>query len=60
MLGVAGNIRVYQISSDHYVHDEINSWMRRNPKAIVLDIKFSTSGTHDEWGTDALIIYREG
>ena len=60
MLGVAGNIRTEHIVTNHFISDDINEWMLKNPKAIVLDIKFSTSANNEEYATEALIIYREG
>ena len=60
MLGVAGNIRTEHIITDCFLSHEINEWMLKNPKAIVLDIKFSTSANSEEYATEALIIYREG
>ena len=60
MLGVAGNIRTEHIITDSFISDRINEWMQNNPKAIVLDIKFSTSANDEGYSTEALIIYREG
>lgn len=60
MLGVAGNIRTEHIITDSFIADEIDKWMVNNPKAIVLDIKFSTSANDEGYSTEALIIYREG
>lgn len=60
MLGVAGNIRTEHIITDGFIADKINEWMQKNEKAIVLDIKFSTSANSEEYATEVLIIYREG
>lgn len=57
-LGVAGTIAVRQISSDH-IEKDINNWLNSHPDVEVIDIKFSASATQDEWGSDALIIYRK-
>ncbi|KYC92245.1 hypothetical protein B4102_3786 [Heyndrickxia sporothermodurans] len=57
-MGVAGTIAVKQISGEDLT-DKINAWLESNPELEVIDIKFSTSATEDNWGTDALIIYRK-
>lgn len=57
-LGVAGTIAVKQISGD-FIAEDINKWLEENADVVVIDIKFSASATSDEWGVDALIIYRK-
>lgn len=57
-LGVAYSIGVKQISSD-WIDGEINQWLEDNADVEIIDIKFSASATKDDWGTDALIIYRK-
>ncbi len=56
-LGVAGTIAVKQISGDA-IDAKMNEWLMINADVEVIDIKFSASATADDWGTDALIIYR--
>lgn len=57
-LGVAGTLAVAQISGE-VIEIDVNLWLERNPEVEVIDIKFSTSATHDNWGSEALIIYRK-
>lgn len=57
-LGVAGTIAVEQISGD-WIQPEINTWLQNNADVEVLEIKFSASATSDDWGNNALIIYRK-
>ena len=57
-LGVAGTIVTEQISGD-FIQPEINVWLQNNADVEVLDIKFSASATGDDWGNNALIIYRK-
>lgn len=56
-LGLAAGLKVKQIAGEH-IDDEINQWLVNNQDAEIIDIKFSASAQHDEWGVDALIIYR--
>ena len=56
--GVAGMLAVKQISGDD-IETKVNTWLSENGDAEVIDIKFSASATRDDWGTDALIIYRK-
>ncbi|QXE02793.1 hypothetical protein [Terribacillus sp. DMT04] len=58
-LGVAGSIAVEQFSSSEAVDGSINKWLKDNPNVDVIDIKFSSSASHEDWGSDALIIYRK-
>lgn len=57
-LGVAGTIAVKQFIG-HSVEDDINRWLECNSDVEVIDIKFATSASSDDWSTDALIIYRK-
>ncbi|WP_102706987.1 hypothetical protein [Terribacillus saccharophilus] len=57
-LGVAGSIGVKQFSGVA-VDQDINKWLDENPDVEVLDIKFAASASHEDWETDALIIYRK-
>lgn len=55
---VAGTIAVALFCGNSIEHD-INSWLKSNPELEIIDIKFSASATSDDWGSDALIIYRK-
>jgi hypothetical protein len=57
-LGVAAAIAVKQISGGH-IDEDINKWLQENPDVEVIEIKFVSSATSDDWGVDALIIYRK-
>ena len=57
-LGVAVSIGVKQFSGE-FVDDEINRWLTDNPDVEIIEIKFSASAQRDEWGVDALIIFRK-
>lgn len=57
-LGVAGNLAVAHIEGGN-IEKEMNKWLSNNPDTEVIDIKFAASATTDDWGTDALIIYRK-
>jgi hypothetical protein len=57
-LGVAASIGVKQISGE-FVDDEINRWLKDNSDIGIIEIKFSASAQGDEWGVDALIIFRK-
>lgn len=59
MLGKAKSIKTYHVPCDSDLGNKINQWLEGNAEAIVLDIKFSSSATNEQWGTDALIIYKE-
>jgi len=56
-LGKARIIRVKQFSNDLDIQKHINKWLEDNPSIEIIDIKFSTSATSEDWATDALIIY---
>lgn len=58
-LGVASSIAVKHVSGDTNLAPSINGWLKENPDAEVIDIKFAASATDSQWGTDALIIYRK-
>lgn len=58
-LGVAGTIQTEHVIAEGRIDTAINAWLERNPDAEVIDIKFSTSATRDDWSADALIIYRK-
>lgn len=58
-LGVAYTIGVKQISGDEFIENGVNQWLEQNPDTEIIDIKFNSSATHDQWGSDALIIYRK-
>lgn len=49
----------YVSSSYEGIDEMINCWLKSNPEVLILDIKFSSGATKDEWGTEALIIYTE-
>lgn len=57
-LGVAGTLSVVQIGGTD-IEDDINSWLEENADVEVIDIKFSASATQENWGVDALIIFRK-
>ncbi|MFP7171920.1 hypothetical protein [Terribacillus halophilus] len=57
-LGVAATIVVKQIAGG-VIDKNVNAWLQENPDVEVIDIKFSSSATNDDWATDALIIYRK-
>ncbi len=56
--GVAGGIAVKQVGGN-VIDKDVNAWLEKNPDVDVLDIKFAASATNDDWGSDALIIYRK-
>jgi hypothetical protein len=56
--GVAGTIAVKQVGGT-MIDKDVNAWFEKNPDVEVIDIKYSESATHDEWGSGALIIYRK-
>jgi hypothetical protein len=58
MLGKASEIGVKVFESGLRLQQDINEWLTENPDTYVIDIKFSSSATNDEWGTEALIIYK--
>ncbi|UOQ85667.1 hypothetical protein [Gracilibacillus salinarum] len=58
-LGVAASIRTKQISGE-FIEGRVNQWLEENADTEVIDIKFAASATHEDWATDALIIYRKG
>jgi hypothetical protein len=59
MFGSAKGLKVKHFNDvDECIDDEINEWLESNPQATIIDIKFSASGTVDEWCTDVLVIYR--
>lgn len=55
---LAGEIKVKQILGEN-LEKGINNWLAENPFSEIVDIKFSASATSEDWGTDALIIYKE-
>lgn len=57
-LGVGASIAVKQIGGN-VIDKDVNAWLENNPDVEVLDIKFAASATNDDWGSDALIIYRK-
>lgn len=57
-LGVANSIATKHFSSDNDIDLNINDWLLNNPDVEIIDIKFSTSISEENWGSDALIIYR--
>ncbi|MCM3411490.1 hypothetical protein [Metabacillus litoralis] len=57
-LGKAGTIAVVQISGTD-IENGVNLWLESHPEVEVIDIKFSASATHEDWGSDALVIYRK-
>lgn len=58
-LGVAASIAVKQFGADGDIDEKVNQWLSANQNIEVIDIKFSASATCENWGTDALIIYRK-
>lgn len=59
MYGSAKGLKVKHFTDvDECIDDDINVWLESNGQAIIIDIKFSASGTVDEWCTDVLVIYR--
>lgn len=58
-MGLASDIRVKQISGDDFIEGGINKFLEDNPDTEIVDIRFSSNATHDQWGADALIIYRK-
>lgn len=58
MQEVAGTIKTKLISGG-YTDILINDWLSKNADVEVIDIKFAASANDDDWGTDALIIYRK-
>lgn len=57
-IGAAGSIRVKHIPGSEDLTDTINDWLSKKHDADVIDIKFATSATQDEYASDVLIIYR--
>lgn len=56
--GTAGNIRVKQFCGDGSVDKLANRWFRENPHLKVIDIKFDTSATNEDYASDILVIYK--
>lgn len=58
-LGVARTVRTKHIIDEDALDIYVNEWLENNPGLEIIDIRFSTSATHDVWATEALIIYRK-
>lgn len=56
-LGVAGTLAVAYFGID--VENQVNEWLQKNPELEIIDIRFGSSATADDFGTDAFIIYRK-
>ena len=55
MLGVAGNMRVKILEGQ----DEVNNWLINHSDVEVIDMKFSSSVTDEDWADMVMIIYNK-
>ena len=55
MLGVAGNMRVKILEGEV----EVNNWLIDNSDVEVIDMKFSSSATDEDWADMVMIIYNK-
>jgi len=58
MIGLASEIRIKTFTSGYDQELNINNWLEDNPDLVIVDIKFSSSATTDEWSNEAMVIYR--
>jgi len=58
MLGLANEIRVKTFSKGYDQEENINQWLDDNHDLVIIDIKFSSSATNEEWSNEAMVIYR--
>jgi len=59
-LGVAYSIRTKSFQSyPKHLDVPINEWLEENPDVEIIDIKFATAMSGQEWESEALVIYRK-
>lgn len=58
-IGIAASIRVKHLCGGADITPLLNNWLSENPDLEIIDIKFATSATEEEWSTDVLIVYRK-
>lgn len=58
-LGFAKAIAVKHFNSDWSLDKDMNQWLEDNPNIEILEIKYGSNATQDDWGSNALIIYRK-